>query len=85
MYLHGQGVPKNDVKAVHWYRKAAEQGFAVAQSGLGTMYAKGEGVPENDAKAVCWFRMAAVKILTRYPFRLCLSPHLTSPNSRGGT
>ncbi|MBH64573.1 MAG: hypothetical protein CL569_19435 [Alphaproteobacteria bacterium] len=28
MYDFGEGVPKDDAKAVHWYRKAAEQGHA---------------------------------------------------------
>ena len=35
MYLNGQGVPRDDIEAVKWYRKAAEQGNAVCpeQSG----------------------------------------------------
>ena len=59
MYRVGEGVPKNDKKAVTWYRKAAEQGNATAQHNLGWMYYKGEGVPENDAEAVTWYRKAA--------------------------
>ena len=30
-----------------WYRKAAEQGNAKAQSNLGLMYANGQGVPQE--------------------------------------
>jgi uncharacterized protein len=45
--------------AVKWYRKAAEQGDAVAQYYLGLMYLNGKGVPEDDAEAVKWFRKAA--------------------------
>ena len=41
MYENGEGVPKDSVKAVEWYRKAAEQGYAPAQFKLGWMYANG--------------------------------------------
>jgi TPR repeat protein len=44
---------------VQWFRKAAEQGHAMAQFNLGVMYANGEGVPKDDAEAVKWFRKAA--------------------------
>ena len=59
MYDNGEGVPENDAEAVKWYRKAADQGYAKAQSNLGVMYDNGEGVPENDAEAVKWYRKAA--------------------------
>ena len=35
MYANGRGGLKNDVEAVKWYRKAAEQGNALAQVALG--------------------------------------------------
>ncbi len=35
MYDNGEGVPENDAEAVKWYRKAADQGNAEAQSNLG--------------------------------------------------
>src|SRR5207302_494867 len=35
---HGKGLPKNEVEAVRWYRKAAEQDHAGAQNNLGLMY-----------------------------------------------
>jgi len=44
---------------VKWYRKAAEQGYAVGQSNLGFMYSNGYGVPKNDAEAIKWYRRAA--------------------------
>jgi hypothetical protein len=37
MYLKGHGVPQDYAAAVSWWRKAAEQGDAVAQNKLGTM------------------------------------------------
>ena len=46
-------------KAVEWYRKAAEQGNATAQTNLGYMYAEGRGVDQSYAKAVEWYRKAA--------------------------
>ncbi len=55
----GKGVPQNDSKAVEWYRKAAEQGYARAQCNLGWMYDNGKGVSQNDSKAVEWYRKAA--------------------------
>jgi len=41
------------------YRKAAEQGWAGAQSNLGAMYQGGKGVPQDYAEAVKWYRLAA--------------------------
>ena len=46
-------------QAVAWYRKAAEQGDAMAQSNLGGMYDKGRGVAQDDKQAVAWYRKAA--------------------------
>jgi serine/threonine protein kinase len=41
------------------YGKAADQGNASAQFGLGVIYDNGRGVSENDVEAVKWFRKAA--------------------------
>jgi uncharacterized protein len=40
-------------------RPLADQGNAVAQTGLGFMYREGRGVPQDDAQAAAWFRKAA--------------------------
>jgi TPR repeat protein len=58
-YKNGEGVAKDKVEAVKWYRKAAEQGSIAAQFGLGFMYQEGEGVPKNGVEAIKWYRMAA--------------------------
>ena len=58
MYHNGQGVPQDYAVAVKWYRLAAEQGKASAQSNLGVMYYNGEGVPQDYAVAVKWYRLA---------------------------
>ncbi len=42
-----------------WYRKAAEQGNAIAQFNLGVMYFHGQGVPQNYQEAMKWYRKAA--------------------------
>jgi TPR repeat protein len=38
MYREGLGVAQSDLEAVRWYRKAVEQGCALAQGNLGLMY-----------------------------------------------
>ena len=42
-----------------WFRLAAEQGLASAQSNLGGMYYEGRGVRQDDKTAVKWYRLAA--------------------------
>ena len=56
---NGQGVPQDYAEAVKWYRKAADQGYAAAQTNLGLMYAHGQGVPQDYVEAVKWYRKAA--------------------------
>jgi uncharacterized protein len=38
---------------------AANQGYALAQYGLGFMYTNGQGVPQDYVEAVKWYRLAA--------------------------
>ena len=61
MYDNGEGVPEDDAEAVKWYRLAAEQGYAGAQSNLGVMYSNGEGVPQNNALAHMLFNLAGAQ------------------------
>ena len=46
-------------EAVQWYRKAAMQGHAAAQRGLGFCYQNGLGIRQDYAEAVKWYRKAA--------------------------
>ncbi len=69
-YASGRGVPKDDAKAVEWFRKAAEQGSAAAQDVLGTAYSEGRGVPEDDAMAVEWYRKAAEQDFAKAQYNL---------------
>jgi TPR repeat protein len=52
-------VTQNHQEALKWFRKGAEQGFALAQYNLGVMYHNGQGVAQNHEEAVKWYRKAA--------------------------
>ena len=58
-YASGRGVPQDDMEAMKWIGKAAEQGNADAQYGLGLTYESGRGLPQDYAEAVKWYRKAA--------------------------
>ena len=58
-YANGEGVPKDQVEAVRWYRAAADRGFAKAQHNLGLRYATGKGGGKDDREAARWYRAAA--------------------------
>jgi len=60
LYRLGEGVEqKDDVVAVAWYRKAAEQDHSSAQCRLGFAYMDGKGVEKDYALAEKWFRKSA--------------------------
>jgi TPR repeat protein len=54
-YYNGQGVVQDYAQAVYWYRKSADQGYAVAQFNLGAMY----DLAQDYAQAVYWYRKSA--------------------------
>ncbi len=55
-YDRGLGdFPQDSGRALHWFRKAAEQGHAKAQQRLAKMYYNGEGVTENKERAFYWY------------------------------
>ena len=58
-YERGMCVPKDETKAVKWYRKAGEQGDAKAQYELGYCYERGDGVSKDKTEAAKWFSKAA--------------------------
>lgn len=45
--------------SAYWYRKAADQGLAEAQSSLGGRYYTGKGVPQSYPQAAYWWSKAA--------------------------
>lgn len=50
---------KNYAKAISWFQKAANHGYAPAEDGLALVYYKGLGVPQNYIKAAYWYKKAA--------------------------
>src|SRR5690606_41824091 len=57
-YEHGEGVPKDQLKAASLYCEAARAGNAEAQYALGWMYTHGRGVPRDDGMALGLFDLA---------------------------
>jgi len=53
------GVTKDEVEAVKWFRKAAEQNFFSAQNCLGFCYLNGIGVEKDEQEGLKWYRKAA--------------------------
>jgi TPR repeat protein len=58
MYFHGDGVEKDPALAVEWFRKAADQGHALAQAKLGIAYLLGEGVAPDPVEAWMWLDLS---------------------------
>ena len=52
-------MPQDYKTAVQWYRRAAEQGSAKAQGGLGGMYVEGKGVLKDYVHAHMWVNISA--------------------------
>ena len=59
MYLSGEGVPVDQVKAFSWYKAAAEQGLSFAQYVLGVLYYNGNGTQRNVQEGIKWMKKAA--------------------------
>jgi len=47
------------VAAMRWYRKAADQGNALAQVAVGNLYGMAQGVAQDYGEALRWYRKAA--------------------------
>ncbi len=58
MYYNGEGVLKDYVEVVRWWRKVADQGDADGQTNLGYMYDNGKGVRKNYVEAYKWYNLA---------------------------
>jgi hypothetical protein len=61
MYAKGSGVRRDDVQAIAWFRKAADQGLPLAQfkMEMGVAYENGEGVVKDDVLAYANYAIAA--------------------------
>ncbi|HBL6964288.1 TPA: sel1 repeat family protein [Morganella morganii] len=58
MYKNGAAGVQDNVLAIKWFLKAAEQNHASAQFNLGMMYQNGDGVEKNEKVAQEWFQKA---------------------------
>jgi TPR repeat protein/tRNA A-37 threonylcarbamoyl transferase component Bud32 len=60
-YANGEdGLPRDDVKAVEWYQKSADQGFAKGETNLGDMYLYGRGgLGKDPTQGLSWYLKAA--------------------------
>ncbi|MBP6124257.1 MULTISPECIES: tetratricopeptide repeat protein [Providencia] len=59
-YFYGDGVEKNNTKAIEWLEKSAKQGDVDAQSFLGAIYYWGtSSIPIDYTKALLWNEKAA--------------------------
>ena len=59
IYASGKGFPKDDVQALFWARKAAEQGSHDAQFMLSIFYNAGVGTPKDTTTGLFWCLKAA--------------------------
>jgi TPR repeat protein len=60
LYLDGsEGYPSDDLKALSFYRSAAEQGYQDAQFSVAWIYENGRGVPKDYATALVWYQKLA--------------------------
>ena len=66
------GVAMDEVEAVKWFRKAAEQNYAEAQDNLGSCYTFGDGVATDYVEAAKWYRKSAEQNLAKAQFNLGL-------------
>jgi uncharacterized protein len=57
----GHGVRPDPTQAAVWYRKAADQGNALAQAHLGLIYEHGYGVPKDPVMACMWLDLAVLR------------------------
>ncbi|MBO5046020.1 MAG: sel1 repeat family protein [Clostridia bacterium] len=58
-YQSGAGGTADLKRAVKWWEKSAEAGYAPAQYNLGVAYEKGIGVKKNGEKALSYYEEAA--------------------------
>ncbi len=59
MYLTGDGLPRNDKKAIELLNRAAMSGYLPAQLTLGMLAAEGKAMERNLAEAHTWLAVAA--------------------------
>ena len=65
-YHYGEeGVVQNHGKAIDWYSRAVEQGYAEAELYLGHLYINGEGIAKNRQLGIKLVEKAATRGLDK--------------------
>lgn len=64
MLLDGDGTPRDEREALHWFDLAARAGHLEAANMMGRCHDLGWGTPVNKAIAAAWYRRAAARGLT---------------------
>ncbi len=77
LYEDGQGVPRDYVEALKWYRMAADRDDIWAQLAVGRFYQKGRGIRQDDEEACFWFSLAASRSADKVPFAFWRDETLT--------
>ncbi len=57
-YEQGTEVKQSDIKAFHWFSKAAANGVPESQNAIASMYSDGCGTELNLEKAYFWYSVA---------------------------
>jgi TPR repeat protein len=57
-YFYGEGIKKDETKAVYWYKKAASKNDDKALYNLGLCYKHGNGVKQSNRWAKHYFEHA---------------------------
>lgn len=55
----GKGFPVNNKKALAWFRKGADLGYAPSMGNVALMLKNGLGAPQNTPEAITWLRKCA--------------------------
>jgi serine/threonine-protein kinase len=71
-YANGEdGLSRDDTKAVEWYQKSADQGFAKGETNLGDMFFFGRGgLDKSPAQALSWYLKASDQNFPGAQYRL---------------
>ena len=59
VYYSGIDIEQSYAKAVEYYKEAADDGYAAAQTNLGNCYYSGKGVTQSYEEAVKYYKLAA--------------------------
>lgn len=59
LFQRGNGTPRNDDSAAHWYQQAARGGDAESMYQLGSDFERGRGVRKDPGAALDWYTRAA--------------------------